>query len=100
MSILKAVTTAYQQGKLTKDQYTELAQGCLSGDPLANYSARDLVSALHWTSKADLKPSLYKPNEIDESWENLMQADQALHRFYDFELAKMIEAYKSREGGN
>ena len=79
---------------------TKAIEASLAGDRLAKYSARDLVSALHWTSKADLKPSLYKPNEIDESWENLMQADQALHEFYDFELAKIIEAYKSREGGN
>ena len=79
---------------------TKAIEASLAGDPLANYSARDLVSALHWTSKDDLKPSLYKPNEIDQSWENLMQADQALHRFYDFELAKIIEAYKSRQGGN
>ena len=69
-------------------------------DPLADYSARDLISALHWTSKDKLKPSLYKPNEIDESWENLMKADKALHRFYAFELAEIIEAHKSRKGGN
>ena len=75
----------------------EAIKASLAGDRLAKYSARDLVSALHWTSKTDLKPSLYNKHEIDESWENLREADLALHRFYDFELAKIIEAYKVRE---
>lgn len=61
----------------------------LPTDPLSKYSARDLLTALHWTSKQDLVSALGE--EQSELWLNLIEADRNLPKFYPDQLAKVIE---------
>ena len=64
----------------------------LFGDSLANYSARDLVTALHWTSKQNLIDALGTENV--ELWDKLIGADRNLQEFYSDQLAQLIQFNK------
>ena len=67
-------------------------------DPLKNYTARELITALHWTSKTDLLKALTtadnQQSNIDDLWERLTQADRGLQQFYPSDLVAIIETYK------
>ncbi len=74
---------------------------------LTNYSARELTRALYETGKKELietlEPELtkfYGPEKIEQLWKAVMQADEALREIGESNMMKIIDAYKSREGGN
>ena len=62
-----------------------------TANKLEQYSARDLVTALHWTSKADLKQCLESDDDLDQYWDNLEKADRALQQFFAVDLVRIIE---------
>ena len=57
-------------------------------DPLEKFTARDLCTALHWTSADDLAEAIGEENP--ELWDSLIQADRNLQKFYGGQLAKVI----------
>ena len=70
----------------------EAMRDSVAPDPLAQYTARDLVKALHWTSKDDLNVALADENhELDHLWDSLTQADKGLQQFYAHQLAGVIK---------
>lgn len=58
---------------------------------LSDYSARDLMTALNNISKADLKQCLDPDDDLNEYWDNLVKADEALQHFFAVDLVRIIE---------
>ena len=67
-------------------------------DLLENYTARELIAALHWTGKKDLHKALIitnnQQNIVNKLWKDLTNADRGLQQFYPSDLAAIIETYK------